>query len=204
MREPMADIAATALRLGHPPTVHAAAGHLAVTTGTAVVADVWISGDLGFVLLLHRRDDGLIAEELYYSVRGVNGAWERPDHLSGGIVGTELGAPAAVEDALAGASMSVVTKSESLVHTGRDSNGDDGELVHIWELLVSGDADLIEIERFSQASPGTSAPSRREVTGPLILLVLLPGERMRVSAMRRETSSLTRLGDALDLHNPEQ
>ncbi|GGX25624.1 hypothetical protein GCM10010383_64940 [Streptomyces lomondensis] len=200
----MADIAATALRLGRPPTVRAEAGHLAVPAGSVVVADVWVSGDLGFVLLLHRRDDGLIAEELYYSVRRMDGTWERPDHLSGGVIGTQVCAPAAVEEALTGASMSVVAESESLVHTGRGSDGDEGELVHIWELLVSGNADLIEIERFSPASPGAPELSTRDVTGPLILLVLLPGERACVSAMRRENSSLTRLGDALDLHNPEQ
>jgi hypothetical protein len=199
----MADIAETALHLGHPPTDRAAARHLAIPADTVIVADVWISGDLGFVLLLHRRDDGLIAEQLYYSVRRADGDWECPDHLSGGIVGTELGTSAMVEDALAGASMSVVAESESLVHTGRGPDGDEGELVHTWELLVSGDADLIEIEHLSPATPGTPAISRRAVAGPLMLLVLLPGERARVSAMRRENSSFTQLGNVLDLHNPE-
>ncbi|QCD53629.1 hypothetical protein [Streptomyces hawaiiensis] len=199
----MADIAETALRLGHPPTDLAATRPLAVPADTVIVADVWISGDLGFVLLLHRRDDDLIAEELYYSVRRADGVWECPDHLGGGIVGTELGTSAMAEDALAGASVSVVAESESLVHTGRGSDGDEGELVRAWELLVSGGADLIEIERFPPA-PGTPAISRRDVTGPLMLLVLLPGERVRVSPMRRENSSFTRFGDVLDLHNPEQ
>ncbi|MDL5198884.1 hypothetical protein [Streptomyces sp. ALI-76-A] len=106
---------------------------------------MWISGDPGFVLLVHRRDDGLIAE-LYYSVRRADGDWECPYHLSGGIVGTELGTSAMAADALAGASTSVVAASESLVHTGRGPDGDEGELVHAWELPVSGDADLIEIE----------------------------------------------------------
>lgn len=203
MRTPMADIAETALQLGHPPTDRAAARHLAIPADTVIVADVWISGGLGFVLLLHRRDDGLIAEELYYSVRRADGDWECPDHLSGGIVGTELGTSAMVEDALAGASMSVVAESESLVHTGRGPDGDEGELVHTWELLVSGDADLIEIEYLSPAASGTPAISRRDVAGPLMLLVLLPGERARVSAMCRENSSFTQLGNVLDLHNPE-
>ncbi|MDG9711392.1 hypothetical protein [Streptomyces sp. DH10] len=203
MRKPMADIAETALQLGHPPTDRAAARHLAIPADTVIVADVWISGDLGFVLLLHRRDDGLIAEELYYSVRRADGGWECPDHLSGGIVGKELGTSAMVEDALAGASMSVVAESESLVHTGRGPDGDEGELVHTWELLVSGDADLIEIEHLSPAAPGTPAISRRDVAGPLMLLVLLPGERARVSVMCRENSSFTQFGNVLDLHNPE-
>ncbi|MFJ8593549.1 hypothetical protein [Streptomyces sp. NPDC093598] len=204
MRKPMADIAETALRSGHAPTDRAAARPLAIPADTVIVADVWISGDLGFVLLMHRRDDGLLAEELYYSVRRTDSVWERPDHLSGGIVGTELGTSAMVEDALAGASVSVVAESESLVHTGRGSDGDEGELVHTWELLVSGDADLIEIERFSPAAPGTSVIFRRDVPGFLMLLVLLPGERARVSAMRKENSSFTQFGNVLDLHNPEQ
>ncbi|MFF8099557.1 hypothetical protein ACF07S_07220 [Streptomyces sp. NPDC016640] len=204
MRKPMADLAETALRLGRPPTDHAAARPLAVPTGTVIVADVWISGDLGFVLLLHRRDDGLIAEELYCSVRRPGSVWERPGHLSGGVVGTELGTSAMVEDALAGASMSVVAESESLVHTGRGSDGDEGELVRTWQLLVSGDADLIEIERFTPAAPETPAISGRDLTGPLLLLALLPGERARVSALRRENSSFTQFGNVLDLRNLEQ
>ncbi|AMW08639.1 hypothetical protein A4E84_03415 [Streptomyces qaidamensis] len=203
MRQPMVDIAETALRLGHPPTDRAAARPLVIPVDTVIVADVWISGDLGFVLLLHRRDDGLIAEELYYSTRRRDRIWERPDHLSGGIVGTELGTSAMAEDALAGASLSVVAESESLVHTGRGPDGDEGELVHTWELLVSGDADLVETERYSPAAAGTPAISRRDVAGPLMLLVLLPGERARVSAMRRENSSFTQFGNVLDLHNPE-
>ncbi|MGW5335855.1 hypothetical protein [Streptomyces bauhiniae] len=200
----MADIAGTALRLGHPPIAHAAAHHLPLDADTPLVADIWISGDLGFVLLLHRRGDGLVAEELYYSLRGEGGVWERPDHLSGGIVGVEMADPSAAEDVLAGAPMSVIAESESLVHTGHGPNGDEGELVHVWELLMSSEADLIEIERSSPAFPETSALSRRELTGPLVLLVLLPGERARVQAMRRENSSLTRLGDPLELHHPEQ
>ncbi|GAA2768730.1 hypothetical protein GCM10010103_77730 [Streptomyces paradoxus] len=198
----MADIAENALQLGHPPADRAAAHPLAIPAHTVSVADVWVSGDLGFVLLLHRRDDGLIAEELYYSLQRTNGVWERPDHLSGGIVGTELGTSAMVEDTLAGASMSVVAESESLVYTGRGSDGDEGEIVHTWELLVSDDADVIEIERFSQAAPGTPAISRRDVAGPLMLLALLPGERARVSALRRENSLFTQFGNVLDLHNP--
>ncbi|MER7309953.1 hypothetical protein E5082_29940 [Streptomyces griseoluteus] len=204
MREPLAEAARTALQQGGTTTAQATADHLTVPADTPLVADVWINGDLGFVLLLHRRGDGLVAEELYYSVRREDGAWERPDHLSGGIVGTEMADPAAVKDALAGAPMSVVAESESLVHTGRDPNGDDGELVRISELLMSSEVDFIEIERLSPASPETSAPLRRGMTGPLTLLVLLPGERIRVSAMRGEDSSRARLGNALELHNREQ
>jgi hypothetical protein len=195
MREPLADVAAAALRRGRPSDTHPGPH-----AGSPRVADVWIDGDLGFVLLLHRRDDGLVAEELYCSLRGADGVWERPDHLGGGVLGVEIADPSAVGDALAGAPVSVVAASESLVHT----RGDEGELVHVWELLVSSEADAIEIERFSPASPGAPALAGRDVTGPVMLLVLLPGERARVCALRRDTASLARLGHPLELHHPEQ
>ncbi|MEV7501338.1 hypothetical protein [Streptomyces sp. NPDC093018] len=200
----MADIAGTALRLGHPTHARATAHHPGPDADTPLVADVWIGGDLGFVLLLHRRGDGLMAEELYYSSRGEDGVWERPEHLSGGIVGVETADPSAVEGVLAGAPMSVVAESESLVYTRPGPHSDGEAFVHVWELLVSGEADLIEIERCSPALPGTSVLSRRDLTGPLVLLVLLPGERARVQAVRRGDSSLTRLGDPLELHHPER
>ncbi|MEU3946130.1 hypothetical protein [Streptomyces sp. NPDC029526] len=202
MRKPMADMAGAALRLGRPPADREAARHSAIPVGTVTVADVWISGGLGFVLLLHRRHDGLLAEELYYSVQRPDGDWECPDHLSGGLVGGELGTSAMVEGALGGASLSVAAESESLVLTGRGPDGDEEELVHTWELLVSGDTDLLQIEHFSPDAPGTPTISRRTVVRPLMLLVLLPGERARVSTVREENSVFTRFGDVLDLHHP--
>ncbi|MYQ99472.1 MULTISPECIES: hypothetical protein [unclassified Streptomyces] len=200
----MADIARTALRSGMPLGARTAVKRLPLDAGTPQVADVWIDGDLGFVLLLHRRGDGLMAEELYYSACGEGGVWERPEHLSGGIVGVETADPSAVECALGGAPMSVVAESESLVYTRPGPKSDGEEFVHVWELLVSGAADLIEIERFSPALPEASALSRRDLTGPLVLLVLLPGERARVQAVRRGNASLTRLGAPLELHHPER
>ncbi|WP_346079054.1 MULTISPECIES: hypothetical protein [Actinomycetes] len=200
----MADIAGTALRSGMPLGARTAVKRLPLDAGTPQVADVWIDGDLGFVLLLHRRGDGLMAEELYYSARGEGGVWERPEHLSGGIVGVETADPSAVECALGGAPMSVVAESGSLVYARPGPKGDGEEFVHVWELLVSDAADLIEIERFSPALPEVSALSRRDLTGPLVLLVLLPGERARVQAVRRGNASLTRLGAPLELHHPER
>ncbi|MFJ6663600.1 hypothetical protein [Streptomyces sp. NPDC091383] len=200
----MADIAGAALRSGVPLGARTAVKRLPLDAGTPLVADVWIGGDLGFVLLLHRRGDGLVAEELYYSSRGEDGAWECPEHLSGGIVGVETADPSAVECALAGAPMSVVAESESLVYTRPGPKSDGEAFVHVWELLVSGAADLIEIQRSSPALPEAPALSRRELTGPLVLLVLLPGERARVQAVRRGNSSLTRLGAPLELRHPEQ
>ncbi|MEV0982513.1 hypothetical protein [Streptomyces sp. NPDC049915] len=157
----MADIARSALQQGRTAIAGVTAKPPAIIRSAfPVVADVWISGRLGFVLLLHRRHDGLVGEELYYSLRSEDGVWDRPDHVSGGIVGWDT---PAVEEALAGAPMSVVAESESLVHTGRAPDAGDGELVKICELLVSSDAELVEIECFSPTSP--TAPTLRCLLG---------------------------------------
>ncbi|MEU6817919.1 hypothetical protein [Streptomyces sp. NPDC046860] len=202
MREPLADIAGAALQRQGSTTRQARADRLTVLSGAPVVADVWVSGSLGFVLLLHRRNDGLLAEELYYSVRQHDGFWEHCDHLNGSILGVDLADPAVVEHALAGAPVSVIGASESLVHTGRGPDGDEGELVQVAELLVGSEVDLIEVERVAPASAGTAALSTHRVPGPLMLLALLPGERIRVSAVRTEGASRIYLGEVLDLHNP--
>ncbi|MEV5435253.1 hypothetical protein AB0K80_04365 [Streptomyces sp. NPDC052682] len=186
MSVPLAGLAATALRLGQPP----AAG-----PGLPLVADVWTDGDLGFVLLLHRRGDGFLAEELYCSVRGEGGEWDRPDHLGGSVLGLEVTDPSAVADALAGVPMAVVTASESLVYTGR---GEEAEPVRVWALLVGGDADAVEVERFA---PGAPARSVRQAPGPLVLVVLLPGERARVRALRRGSPCP---GEPLEFRGPQR
>ncbi|MFD9498476.1 hypothetical protein [Streptomyces sp. NPDC060035] len=61
----------------------------------AAVADLCVRGDLGFALLLHRRKDGLVAEEIYASHRQEDGSRAAADHLSGGLLGIE---PTGVRD----------------------------------------------------------------------------------------------------------
>ncbi len=202
MRSSMADIATTALRRGRPSSAEPRGDQVLSSADDPAVADVWTSSDVGFVLLVHRRDDGLLGEELYYSVRRESGDWDSPDHLSGGILGTDVANPSAVENALAGAPMAVAAESESLILTGRGPSGDEGELVHVWELLVSSQVDVLDIELLSANSGQTPTSRRRQVTGPFMLLVLQPGEHVRVSAMRGQNTSLTPLGDALDFHHP--
>ncbi|MER5490461.1 hypothetical protein [Streptomyces sp. NPDC002490] len=197
MREPLADIARAALRLGRPPHDRAAVRRSEPEPGAPLVADVWISGDLGFVLLLHRRDDGQLAEELYHSLRGEDGVWARPDHLGGGVVGAEIADPAVLRVVLAGAPMAVVAESESLIDT---PDGDDGALAHVWEVLLGDEVDLVEVERSPPAASGTSTSS----AGRLALVVLLPGERARLHALRREDGRPVRLGDPLELRHPER
>ncbi|PSM39781.1 hypothetical protein C6Y14_30335 [Streptomyces dioscori] len=82
--------------------------HPADLTHGPVVADRWTDGPLGFVLLLHRRDDGFVAGELYHSLRTTDGSWTGPDPLSGGVLGFDPTDPASVEAVLSGAALRVV------------------------------------------------------------------------------------------------
>ncbi|MFI1286455.1 hypothetical protein ACH4U5_37830 [Streptomyces sp. NPDC020858] len=173
------------------------------TNGTGpVVADVWTEGDLGFVLLVHRRDDGHFAEELFYSLRGSDegtGAadWADCDHLSGGLLGFDPADPAAREEILARRAMAVVTESESLVHTGRVPEDDGDELVRAVELLVTPEADGLEVENLSRLPRHI-----RRLCFPLALVVLLPGDRLRIRAVRAAGSGYAAVGDDLELVRP--
>ncbi|MFD4786378.1 hypothetical protein ACFWN1_04730 [Streptomyces sp. NPDC058459] len=135
------------------------------------VADVWTDGPLGFVLLVHRRKDGVMAEELYYALRAEDGTWDRPEHVSGGVLGLDPGDPAMVAGALAGEPIRVLGASETLLYTGRGPDGD--ETAHIWHLLITEEADAL-----------TTGDTHRRVTSPLCLLILFPGETAHVCATR--------------------
>ncbi|WP_073881768.1 hypothetical protein [Streptomyces sp. CB00316] len=192
MRRPLAAIAREALSSG--PTVAAATG--------PVVADVWTEDDLGFVLLVHRRDDGYLAEELFYSLRSSDedteaAGWADCDHLGGGLLGFDPADPAAREEILARRAMAVVTESESLVHTGRVPEDDGDELVRVAELFVTPEAESLEVENLTR-------PSRhmRRLFFPLALVVLLPGDRLRIRAVRASGTGYTAVGDDLELAHP--
>ncbi|WP_330235702.1 hypothetical protein [Streptomyces sp. NBC_00566] len=153
------------------------------------VADVWTDGDLGFVLLLHRRKDGAMAEELYCAQRAEDGTWDRPEHLNGGLLGLDPGNdPTAVTTALAGEPIRVLSASETLLHTGRGEE-DGYETAHIWQLLITPEADAL-----------TTESTHRKVTSPLSLLILFPGETAHVSATRDARP----LGAPLTLSAPTQ
>ncbi|WP_406003917.1 hypothetical protein [Streptomyces sp. NBC_00829] len=194
----MAEIALKALGAGLP----------AATAGTdrtaePIVADVWTEHDLGFVLLLHRRDDGYFAEEVYYSLRGrddgAEEGWTGCDHLSGGLLGFDPEDASARVEVLAGHTMAIVTESESLVHTGRVAENEGDELVRVVEILVTPEADVLEIENLTRPSR-----HRRSLPSALALLVLLPGDRIRVRAARSAQSGHIPVGDVLELsHSPD-
>lgn len=193
----MAEIARKALGAGLP----------VATAGTdraagPIVADVWTGHDLGFVLLLHRRDDGYFAEEVYYSLRGLEDGeegWTGCDHLSGGLLGFDPEDASARVEVLAGHAMAIVTESESLVHTGRVAENEGDELVRVVELLVTSEADVLEVENLTGPSR-----HRRSLRSALALIVLLPGDRIHVRAARSTPSAHLPVGDVIELsHSPD-
>ncbi|UYQ62704.1 hypothetical protein [Streptomyces peucetius] len=201
----MADIALDALHAG-PLQPEQGPRHAlpAPLTKGPVVADVWIDDSLGFALLIHRRSDGLVSEELYHSVRNSNGDWLDCEHLGGAILGFDIEVPAAIEDALAGAPVAVVSESESLIYTGRSDAEEGYESARVVTVLFGGEVDLIEIEDLSPALTARDERFTMDVTSPLMLLVLLPGQKLRVSALRHEGSSLIKIGGAMEFFYPER
>ncbi|MEU2842820.1 hypothetical protein ABZ776_38070 [Streptomyces sp. NPDC007076] len=174
--------------------------------------DVWIDARLGLVLMAHRRDDGLVAEELYQAVRDDSGQWSECDHLNGGITGVDIESPEAVAQALTGSFMEIVSESTSLIFTGcaddeeaEEEDCDEGaeglELLRILNVLVGDRVDVIELEYLTHSSSPALEPRIREVASPLVLIVLLPGQRVRVSPARRDGASTSRLGQSWEIAN---
>ncbi|MFD7066698.1 hypothetical protein ACFV97_05585 [Streptomyces sp. NPDC059913] len=191
MTRPLAETALEALEDG-PPAATAGPGGIV----EPVVADVWTGHAIGCVLILHRRDDGLVAEELFHSVRGPGG-WAGCDHLSGGLLGFDPRDVASREAVLAGRGLAVVTESESLVHTGRSAEDEGDELLRFVELLVAAEADVLDVENLTEPSRG-----HRPVPSDLALLVLFPGDRLRVRAARSTPAGNVPVGEAVELSQP--
>lgn len=175
-----------------------------------MVADLFVQDRVAFVLLVHRRDDGALAEELYHSVRDPGGDWQDADHLSGGLVGFDLTAPSATRDVLRGHSTAVVSEAGSLVYTGRTSHDDGYEFIRFFELLVADTVNLVLVEQVPADSEPEPEPApearstRRRATSPLMLFALRPGDHLRVQAARDDGASVTRVGEAVVLrHAPD-
>ncbi|MEU9286961.1 hypothetical protein AB0D57_20175 [Streptomyces sp. NPDC048275] len=181
MNTSMAHIAAAALEQGpHTPSDTASTAHrhpLDLRVGPVAV-DVWTDGRLGFVLLLHRRDDGFAASEIYYSLKGEDQRWMLPEHLSGEIVGFDPEDPSVMAEILSGAALTVLSESDSRVFTG--TGEDDDELVRVYELLVSERVDRIRIENRSRTDP------QERAAPPMAVVVVRPGEPLRVSPVLRD------------------
>jgi hypothetical protein len=163
----------------------------------ASVADVHVRGDLGFVLLLHRRKDGAAAEELYASARGAGGVWDEPEHLSGGVLGLDPRAPGAVAEVLAGRTLALFGESETGLWTGRPGSDEGYEQVRFHELLVDPRAGHLEI-RGADPCGDPSTGVRKALRSPLALVAVLPGERLTVRAVAPDGP----LGEPLALPGP--
>jgi hypothetical protein len=205
MRQSMKNIALNALQgdvlRGERRTLRDLLGSL---SEGPVAVDVWIEDDLGFVLLMHRRSDGLASEELYYSLRDEAGQWQTCEHLGGAILGFDVEMPTASQHTPVGSRLSVLSESEALIYTGRRGAEDGYETVRARTVLVGDDVDVLEITDLSQHSTAQGRHHTLDVRWPLLLLVLLPGMRLRVAALRRKGEALTATGDVMGFSFPEQ
>ncbi|WP_335932949.1 hypothetical protein [Streptomyces sp. PTD5-9] len=153
-------------------------------TAPGVVADVCVRGALGFVCLLHRRKDGLVAEELYFSAREDDGPWEAAEHLSGGVLGFDPTDPRSAAAPLDGRALIPFGDSETCLFTGRQQADDGYELLRFFTFLVAEEADHLVV---GGGSSGTVSV-RKPLVSRIALLAVLPGERLTVRAAAREGS----------------
>ncbi|MGW3168424.1 hypothetical protein ACWC9Q_37950 [Streptomyces sp. NPDC001142] len=144
-------------------------------SGRVIMTDVSIHGGIGFALIIHRRRDGLVAEEIYYALRDSAGNWDEPDHLSGGLVGFDLEIASDVQGALRGERMKEISDAESLIYTGRFGIDDGYESVRFLEVLTAPEVDHIEVA--DRNRPDGSA-TRKSTPEAMSILVAFPGERL--------------------------
>ncbi|MFC9844965.1 hypothetical protein ACFWFF_35425 [Streptomyces sp. NPDC060223] len=201
----MSDIATAALERGPHAADAKTMDRSAVDLGGGpAVADVWTDGDLGFVLLLHRRNDGFVASELYYSTKDADLRWTRAEHLSGGIAGFDPTQASPSGRAMSNATLTVLSDSECRLSTSRSGYEDDGELIRVYELLVSGTVDHLRIEK--QQHPLGTEPTRtahtsfeRGLASPVTIVVVRPCEILRVVPVKRYGSATDVSDEGIDL-----
>lgn len=201
----LAELAHAALEaesVGSAGGTHAVPARLGGTAGAAV-ADTCVRGDLGFALLVHRRKDGLVAEELYCSSRGDDGSWAAPDHLSGSVLGFDPTSAREVADVLRGTALLSGGESEAYLYTGRPRSDEGYELLRFHELLVAPEAGHLEVEDTSPGAGGVPVRTRRALASPFAVVACLPGERFAVRAMTGSGTGARPLGDSQELTGPE-
>jgi len=169
----------------------------------AVVADTCVRGNLGFALLFHRRKDGLVAEELYFSTREDDGTWAAADHLSGGVTGIEPTTPHDVSAVLNGRSMMLCDESETNLFTGRPQADEGYELLRFYALLVDLETDYLDIGDTRPGADLVSSRTHKELTSQVALFALFPGESITVQAIARKDSRPQALGEPYELAGPD-
>ncbi|MYY09380.1 hypothetical protein GT204_10765 [Streptomyces sp. SID4919] len=145
-----------------------------------VVADICVRGDLGFVLLLHRRRDGQAAEELYFSTRRDDGSWTTADHLSGGVLGIDPTDGRDVAGVLRGRPLAPFGESETELFTGRPQADEGYERLCFHEVLVGQEVGRLDVERASSGPDADTSRFRKTPTCGVALFALFPGERLTV------------------------
>ncbi|MFI9628899.1 hypothetical protein [Streptomyces sp. NPDC052042] len=167
----------------------------------ARVADTCVRGGLGFVQLLHRRKDGILAEELYFSTREDDGSWAVAEHLSGSTIGDDPGDPRNIAAVLRGRPLALLGESEALLYTGRpEADDEDGyEMLRFHTLLVPQEAGHLDIEDVSSGVGPTPSRTRKPLSSRIALFALFPGERFSVHVMAGEGGSRRALGEPWEL-----
>ncbi|MDT0428911.1 hypothetical protein [Streptomyces salyersiae] len=200
MRGNLAETAHAVLTAARAPGAGAPPLPYARLDGSAgVVADVCVRGDLGFVLLLHRRKDGALAEELFHCGRTDTGAWGTAEHLSGGLLGVEATSPRDIEAALAGRPMALWGESETLLFTGRPGGDEGHQLLRFQTLLVREDVGHLDVRDVSSRAGSAPARLRKPLLCQVALLALLPEERVTVRAVARDGAGARFLGEPFEL-----
>ncbi|WP_073948733.1 hypothetical protein [Streptomyces kebangsaanensis] len=172
-------------------------------TTRAAVADTCVRGDLGFAVLLHRRKDGFVAEELYTSSRGDDGAWAAPDHLTGGVLRFDPTRDREIANVLRGAPLAFGGEYEMELYTGRPQSDEGYELLRLHELLVAPEAGHLEVEDTSPGAGGASVRTRGVPASHFAAVVCFPGERFTVRAMTGDGAGARPLGDSWELTGPD-
>lgn len=206
MHRNLAEAARAALTVAYGPGTDGRAAVPAprlAGTATTVVADTCARGGLGFVLLLHRRKDGLVAEELFFSTREATGAWGAAEHLSGSGGIPDLTSPEEAAAVLRGRPVAVLGDSWTLLHTGRPQADDGCEPMRFHVLLVDGNVGHLDIEDSPAGASPASHRLRKPLTSQVALLALFPGECVTVRTRAEAVAGVRSMDGLVELTGSE-
>ncbi len=201
----LAELAHAALTAGDTrgaDGVYVMPARLDSTTGAAV-GDICVRDDLGFVVLSHRRKDGLFGDEFYFSTRQDDGSWWEADHLSGDVMEVDPTSPRDVARILNGRSLAPFGEWETTLLTGRPDTDDGYEPVRLYEFLVDTETDHLDVENTSSEADPTRDPVQKPLISQVALFALFPGERVTIRAMAGKGPDAHPLGEPYELTGPD-